>query len=137
MIYLDHAATTKPSDSAVAAVTKALTSEWGNPSSLYEFGMMAEDILEDTRIKAAELLGCDRKELYFTSGGTEANVLAVFGAVEAKKRSGKRIVTSAIEHASVYDSMTQLENQGYSFVPVSELIYKDDYSIDHTGRQYN
>ncbi len=116
MLYLDHAATTKPSDSAVAAVTEALTSEWGNPSSLYEFGMRAEDILEDTRIKAAELLGCDRKELYFTSGGTEANVLAIFGAVEAKKRSGKRIVTSAIEHASVYDSMTQLENQGFEVV---------------------
>lgn len=119
MIYLDHAATTKPSAGAVAAVTEALTSEWGNPSSLYEFGLRAEDILENTRDKAAELLGCDRKELYFTSGGTEANVLAIFGTVEAKKRSGKRIVTSAIEHASVYDSMTQLENQGFEVVRIN------------------
>lgn len=116
MIYLDHAATTKPCPPAIEAVRLALCRDWGNPSSLYDFGMQAEDILGAARRSAAALLGCDRREIYFTSGGTEANVLAVFGAAEAGKRRGKRIVTSAIEHASVHNSILQLERQGFEVV---------------------
>ncbi|MBQ7288896.1 MAG: cysteine desulfurase [Clostridia bacterium] len=116
MIYLDHAATTRPSAEAVTAVNQALCLHWGNPSSLYDFGMQAENVLEDARRRAACLLGCDRREIYFTSGGTEANVLAVLGAAAAGKRRGKRIVTSAIEHASVKDSIDQLEKEGFEVV---------------------
>lgn len=116
MIYLDHAATTRPCAAAVEAVQQAMCLHWGNPSSLYTFGMQAEDLLEDTRRRAAALLGCDKREIYFTSGGTEANVLAVLGAAEAQCRRGKRIVTSALEHASVMDSMAQLERQGFTVI---------------------
>lgn len=116
MIYLDHAATTRPCDAAVEAVRQAMCLHWGNPSSLYAFGMQAEDILEDARRRAAALLGCDKREIYFTSGGTEANVLAVLGAAAAGRRRGRRIVTSAIEHASVYESLTQLEQQGFEVI---------------------
>lgn len=116
MIYFDHAATTKPCQAAVEAAGQAMLSNWGNPSSLYEFGLRAEEILENTRRKAAALLGCNRWEIYFTSGGTEANALAVFGAAKAGRRRGKRIVTSAIEHASVLESMNELERQGFEVV---------------------
>lgn len=119
MIYLDHAATTRPCEPAVEAVRQAMCLHWGNPSSLYAFGMQAEDILEDARRRAAALLGCTRREIYFTSGGTEANALAVFGAAEAGKRRGRRIVTSAVEHASVLESMAQLERQGFEMVRLS------------------
>lgn len=127
MIYLDHAATTKPCEQSVEAVLQALGRDWGNPSSLYDFGIRAEDILENSRRKAAGILGCDRREIYFTSGGTEANALAVLGAAEAGKRRGKRIVTSAIEHASVYESITMLERQGFEVI---RLQPEKDGNID-------
>lgn len=116
MIYLDHSATTAPCDSAIRAVNAALTQNWGNPSSLYGFGFAAEEILNDARKTAANMLCCDKREIFFTSGGTEANNIAVFGAANANRRRGKRIVTTAVEHSSVYESISELEKEGFEVV---------------------
>ena len=85
---------------------------YGNPSSLHSLGAAAERELNAARQKVARLVGCRPEELIFTSGGTEANNLAVFGGTAAKRRAGRHIVTTAVEHASVAASVTELERQG-------------------------
>ena len=118
MIYLDSSATTPVCAAAAQAVIKVLTEQYGNPSSRHFLGVQAKACLDADRAVIAAKLGCKTEELFFTSGGTEANNLAVFGAVEAAKkyRSKKRIVVSAIEHASVYESAKKLEGAGYEIV---------------------
>ena len=108
--YLDNSATTAVSPSAAEKAFKVMTEIYGNPSSLHTKGIEAEKELEQARLSLAERLGAQHEEIFFTSGGTEANNLAVFGAAEAKKRSGKRIVVSSAEHSSV------LEAAKHSFV---------------------
>ena len=118
MIYLDAAATTPVSRRAAEAVQESMQQDFANPSSRHFAGVQAAQRLEEHRQVIAAKLGCAKEQLYFTSGGTEANNLAVFGAVEAAKkyRGKKRIVVSAIEHASVYESAKKLEAQGYDVV---------------------
>src|SRR5574344_574069 len=99
--YLDNSATTCVSPGAAAAVMKMLTEVYGNPSSLHTKGLQAEHYMEDARSAVAQSIGASDREIYFTSGGTESNNLAVFGAAQAKKRVGNRIVTSLTEHSSV------------------------------------
>lgn len=115
-VYLDNSATTAVCPAAVEAVNEMLTQKYGNPSSLHSMGLEAEKEITKARACIAQLLGAEKCELYFTSGGTEANNLAVFGAVNARKRMGSRIVTTAIEHSSVYESCKELERQGYEVV---------------------
>ncbi len=112
-IYLDNAATTKPCKEAVEKIIDTLNLKYGNPSSLHKKGLEAEKEVEFARAKIAKMLNADSKEIYFTSGGTEANNIALFGAVKAQKRRGKKIITTAIEHPSVYNSVMQLEKQGF------------------------
>lgn len=119
MIYLDNAATTKPSKEAAEAMLK--TAEcFGNPSSLHGLGLEAEKLISASRERIAGMLGGDKRHLYFTSGGTEANNMAVFGAAQAKKRAGNRVITSQIEHPSVLESFTRLEELGFdvAYAPV-------------------
>ena len=118
MIYFDSAATTPVCREAAEAIVGALSHTFGNPSSRHYIGVQALEALEAQREAVAAKLGCERGELFFTSGGTEANNLAVFGAVEAAKkyRNKKRIVLSAIEHASVFESAKKLEREGYDVV---------------------
>lgn len=114
--YLDNSATTKPCSACVDAVNKMLTQCWGNPSSLHTLGVSAAKEIILSRIAVAESLGAEKEEIYFTSGGTEANNLALFGAVKAKQRLGNRIVTTAIEHESVLQSAQELEKQGFEVI---------------------
>lgn len=114
--YLDNSATTKPSDACVNAVNKMLTESWGNPSSLHSLGVSAAKEIILARTAVAESLGAEKEEIIFTSGGTEANNLALFGAVKAKKRLGSKIVTTAIEHESVLQSAQELEMQGFEVI---------------------
>ena len=118
MIYLDASATTPVCPKAAQAVQEVLLHQFANPSSRHFLGVEAAEQLEKHRAVIAAKLGCKTEELFFTSGGTEANNLAIFGAVEAAKkyRSKKRIVVGAIEHASVYESAKQLEARGYEVV---------------------
>lgn len=114
--YLDNSATTKPCKECVNAVTNMLENNWGNPSSLHNLGISAMKELIFARTFVADSLGVSKDEIVFTSGGTEANNLALFGAVKAKKRLGKRIVTTAIEHESVLQSAQELEKQGFDVI---------------------
>mgnify|MGYP000128835430 CR=1 FL=1 len=116
MIYADHAATTKMSETAKLAMLSAIEENWYNPSSLYTPGQQASGVLMDARVRISRCLGCLPKEIYFTSGGTEANNLAVMGTVNAKKRNGNKIVTTAIEHPSVLETMKVLEERGFNVV---------------------
>lgn len=114
--YLDNSATTKPCDECVRAITDMLTDNYGNPSSLHGLGISAMKELILSRDAIAKSLGAEREEIVFTSGGTEANNLAVLGSAKARGRLGKRIVTTAIEHESVLQSCQELEKQGFEVI---------------------
>ena len=115
-IYLDNSATTKVCQQAVDKMIEIMTEKYGNPSSLHSKGHDAEKELEEARKIIADFLSVERETIYFTSGGTEGNNTAVFGAVEALKRRGKRIVTSSMEHSSVIEAMQKLEKDGYEVI---------------------
>lgn len=114
--YLDNSATTMPCEECVDAVTNMLKNKWGNPSSLHRLGIDAMTEVSRARAAVADSLGVKSEEIIFTSGGTEANNLALFGAVNARKRLGNRIVTTAIEHESVLQSAQELEKQGFEVI---------------------
>ena len=113
MIYLDNSATTKPCAEAVAAMTKALTEDWANPSALYGFGIDAAHSLRDARAAVAKAMGAESDRIFFTSGGTEADNWAIFATIKRLGKRGKHIVTTAIEHHAVLNCMQELENRGF------------------------
>ena len=96
--YLDNSATTKPCEEAVEAAVQAMRAAYGNPSSLHRKGFEAEKLVTEARARLAAALSCDPSELFFTSGATESNNMALFGAAQARKRRGKTILISAVEH---------------------------------------
>ncbi|WP_099204983.1 cysteine desulfurase family protein [Scatolibacter rhodanostii] len=114
--YLDNSATTKVLESSAQKALFLMTEEYGNPSSLHTRGFRAKCELDNARETIAKSLGADAGEIYFTSGGTESNNLAIFGAVQAQKRRGNRIVTTKIEHPSVLEPMKELEKQGFEVI---------------------
>jgi len=116
IIYLDNSATTKPCDTAISNMNDALKLHWGNPSSLYSLGMEAERLIERVRELSAKKLNASQKEIFFTSCGTESNNTAIFGAVEARKKRGNRIVTTAVEHPSVSQPIKALEERGFEVI---------------------
>ncbi len=131
LIYLDNSATTKPCSKAVLAMANAVEKSFGNPSSLYEFGMRAEDIVIASRQAIAKRLNAREDEIVFTSCGSESNNTAIFGATELLKRRGKHIVTTTIEHPSVLEPILRLENMGYEVTRLkpdnSGIIYKEQF----------
>ena len=123
--YLDNSATTKPCDECVSAVMNMLTDNFGNPSSLHNLGINAMKEIILARGAIADSLGVDKDEIIFTSGATEANNMALFGAAKAKKRLGNRIVTTAIEHESVLSLLKNLKSKvlkSYFLNPISTAI---------------
>ena len=113
MIYLDNSATTRPCEAAVAAMTKALSEDWANPSALYQFGINVARALRTARAQVASAMGAEADRVFFTSGGTEADNWAIQGTVKRLGKRGKHIVTTAIEHHAVLNTMKELEAQGY------------------------
>ncbi len=116
IIYLDNSSTTKPCESAISEINRCLTENWGNPSSLHTLGFAAETEMTNARAAVSKVLRCREDEVFFTSGGTEANNIAILGAVGAGKRRGNRIVTTAIEHPSVLNVFEKLKNDGFDVV---------------------
>lgn len=114
--YLDNSATTMPCKEAIEATEKALWLTWGNPSSLHEKGIQAQEALEGARESVSKKLGCKKTELIFTSGGTQGNNIAVFGAANARKRLGNKVITSSVEHPSVSKAFDRLEENGFEVV---------------------
>lgn len=115
-VYLDNSATTAPCPKAVEAVNFMMTENFGNPSSLHGVGISAMKEIISARESIAKALSCEKDEIFFTSGATEANNLAIFGAAYANRRRGNRIVTTAIEHESVMQSIDRLEEEGFEVI---------------------
>lgn len=115
-IYLDNSATTKVCREAAEAMTDMLTNNYGNPSSLHRKGVEASMALEKARGHIANVLSCSKDEIYFTTSGTTANNTAIFGAVNANRRKGNRIITTSLEHPSVNEAMKRLEQQGFEVI---------------------
>ncbi|RNB76021.1 cysteine desulfurase, partial [Brevibacillus fluminis] len=120
MIYLDNSATTPPYPEVVDVVQKAMLSFFGNPSSLHQKGVEAENLLKQARMVSAQALQCKPSEIIFTSGGTEGNNAAIKGVAFQYQSRGKHIITTAVEHPSVYDAAGQLESFGFdvTYLPV-------------------
>lgn len=116
--YLDNSATTAVCREAAEKALEMMTVKYGNPSSLHNKGMEAEEEVERAREIIAKSLGADPEEIFFTSGGTEANNTALIGAAHAAKRRGNRIVISAVEHSSVLETAESLEKEGFEIVKV-------------------
>ena len=113
-IYADNAATTAVSQHALEAMLPFFTEVYGNPSSLYEVGQRAKEALEDARKRIAAQLGALPAEIYFTSGGSEADNQAIFTAALAGERKGKKhIISTAFEHHAVLHTLKKLEKQGF------------------------
>lgn len=121
MIYFDNSATTKPYKEALSAFTKANEQFFGNPSSLHHLGMQADRLLQEARKQIASLIGAEVEEIIFTSGGTEANNLALKGAALANRHRGNHIITQQTEHPSVLHACHQLEELGFqvTYLPVN------------------
>ncbi|MBR5437792.1 MAG: cysteine desulfurase [Clostridia bacterium] len=116
--YLDNSATTRVCEKAKNEMIYALENCWGNPSSLHEKGIEADALLLKARETVARALSCTKEEIFFTSGGTEGNNLAVFGAAYANRRKGNRVITSAVEHPSVQKAFDRLENEGFEVIRI-------------------
>lgn len=114
MIYADNAATTPMSEAAIDTMTTLIRETYGNPSSLYEFGQKAKEVLEQAREDTAALIGADAKEIIFTSGGSEADNQAIISAAKAGALKGKKhIISSKFEHHAVLHTLKKLENEGF------------------------
>jgi cysteine desulfurase len=113
--YFDHNATTPPDPQVREAVMRALTEDFGNPSSVHHFGQRAKAVLDEARSAIADLIGAEPGEVVFTSGGTEADNLALRGAAEAAEPGGRRhLITSAIEHEAVLNTVKALTKRGWT-----------------------
>lgn len=114
--YFDNSATTKVSEKAAQKALQMMTENFANPASLHAMGLEAEREMENARSAVAKKFSCEPSEVVFTSGGTEANNLALFGAAEAGRRTGKKIITTQIEHPSVFNAAKELERRGFEVV---------------------
>lgn len=113
-IYADNAATTKMSEAAIEAMLPYMKEIYGNPSSLYSIGQEAKEHLEDARKRVAAVLGCEPKEVYFTSGGSEADNQAIISAARMGEKKGKKhIISTAFEHHAVLHTLNKLEKEGF------------------------
>lgn len=121
--YFDNSATTAPCCEAVKAVSDAMTNCWGNPSSLHRSGNAAKELLDSSRESIAKCLSVTPEEIFFTSGGTESNNLAVMGAAYQMRRMGRRIVSTAIEHSSIDETLDKLAEEGFEVIKLKVDSY--------------
>ena len=119
-VYADNAATTAPSQIAIDAMMPCLTKVYGNPSSLHTLGQEAKEALDAARAAVAQCLGCEPREIIFTSGGSEADNQAIISAARFGAKKGKKhIITTAFEHHAVLHTLAKLEKEGF------EVTYLD------------
>lgn len=125
MIYFDNASTTPLSSLAKDAVNLMMDKYYANPSSLHSLGFEVEKKLDEARENIAKAIKASPEEIYFTSGGTEANNTAILGAAETYKRNGNKVITMPIEHPSVLQSFKELENRGFEvlYAPIDNKGY--------------
>ena len=131
MIYADNAATTRMSDAAIETMVSLMKDTYGNPSSLYGFGQIAKEVLEQAREDVAGVIGADYREIIFTSGGSESDNQAILTAAAIGKKNGKmHIISSAIEHHAVLHTLEKLKKEGFDItllaVPENGIIRPED-----------
>ena len=131
-VYLDNSATTRPYQEVIEETVKYMAADYGNPSSLHRMGIKAEKAVKESRRVIAASLGAKEEEIFFTSGGTESDNIALFGAAQARKRRGDTIITSQIEHPAVLESCKKLETMGFKvvYLPVDRLGRIDLSSLE-------
>jgi cysteine desulfurase len=136
-IYMDYAATTPVRPEVLKAMTPFFDKEFGNASSIHKWGRDAKEALDQSRAIIAKALGCKESEIIFTSGGTEADNLAIIGAAFANKEKGKHIITSAIEHPAVLDTCKWLEKQGFdvTYLPVDKCGLVSPKEVENAIRE--
>ena len=119
-VYLDNSATTCAYESVGDLVRKVMCQDYGNPSSMHKKGVEAERYIKEAKETLAKLWKVQEKEIFFTSGGTESDNLALIGAARANRRAGNHLITSAIEHPAIINTMRHLEEEGFrvTFLPV-------------------
>lgn len=122
MIYLDNSSTTRVKETVAEKMANVMTKDFGNPSSLHRLGLNAEKIVKEARLSVAKSLNANPSEIYFTSCGTESDNTVVRGVWEAKKKQGKRIITTAVEHPAILEPARYCEKQGAEviYLPVDE-----------------
>ncbi|WP_251897394.1 cysteine desulfurase family protein [Lactiplantibacillus paraplantarum] len=122
MIYFDNSATTQAAPAVLETYTTVSQKIWGNPSSLHNFGETAFHLLEQSRQQIADLLGVQGHEIFFTSGGTEGDNWVLKGTAIEKRAFGKHLITTAVEHPAIHNSMEQLKELGYevTYLPVDQ-----------------
>lgn len=130
MIYLDNAATTSMRKEAYEKMLPYFTEYYGNPSGIYELSVKAKAAMEDSRKYLADMIGADKSEIYFTSGGTEADNWAIKGTAERLKDKGRHIITTKIEHHAVINTCKYLEKQGYNIT----YLDVDEYGMIRIDR---
>ena len=121
-VYLDNSATTRCFPEAARLMYQVMTEDYGNPSSLHQKGVDAEKYVREAKEIIAKNLKVEPKEIYFTSGGTESDNLALMGAAHANQRAGKHLITTRIEHPAILNTMKELEKQGFqvTYLPVDD-----------------
>jgi cysteine desulfurase len=136
-IYLDNSATTRPFEEVIELQSRIQRENYGNPSSIHARGVAAEKLLDEARRSIAQLLQCREEEICFTSGGTEANNLALKGAAYRWRRRGNHIITTQIEHPSVLNCCRRLEEEGFTvtYLPVDEQGYVDLEQLERALRK--
>lgn len=121
-VYLDNSATTKQYENVTEKMIQYMREDFGNPSSMYRLGITAEKAVKEARRHVGAALGVPENNIYFTSGGTEADNFAIFGSILKNKRLGNKIITSKIEHPAVLEPMKRLEEMGFEviYLPVDK-----------------
>ena len=115
-VYLDNSATTRPYDFVIDLMVKIMAADYGNPSSLHRMGLAAEEYVKTARGQVAQALGASPEEIFFTSGGSESDNTAIFGAAYKGRRRGKKVLTSAVEHPAVLEAYARLAEEGFETV---------------------
>lgn len=113
LVYLDNSATTRQYDEVTELMSRAMRENFGNPSSLHSLGLKAEKEVKNARKILAQSLGAEEEEVFFTSCGTESDNTVLMGAAQAKKRRGKKIIVSAVEHPAILEPAKKLESMGF------------------------
>jgi cysteine desulfurase len=137
MIYLDNAASTKPRKEVIEEMIRVMNNEYANPDAIHEYAHKTLLNMKNQKEKMARLLGLNSKEIYFTAGGSDGNNIIIQGIVEANSRNKKHLITTKIEHSSVYEIFRNYEKEGYEvdYLDVSEYGEVDVEQLERLIRE--
>ena len=137
MIYLDNAASTKPRKEVIEEMIRVMNNEYANPDAIHEYAHKTLLNMKNQKEKMARLLGLNSKEIYFTAGGSDGNNIIIQGIVEANRRNKKHLITTKIEHSSVYEIFRNYEKEGYEvdYLDVSEYGEVDVEQLERLIRE--